>query len=55
MHHTDVRLIAPWWPVSYIFAGGGPPVGRQWEMPPSDCRLRVAGGPPVTFPAHSHW
>ena len=39
-HHTDVWLIAGG-PLATWFAG--------LQMPPSDCRLRVAGGPSVAF------
>ena len=36
------------WP-TILFAGGGPPVVHLRQMPTSDCRLRIAGGPPVAF------
>ena len=39
---TDSR-----WPIS--FASVRQPVVHQWQMPHSDCRLNVAGGPPVAF------
>ena len=36
-------------PPATLFASGGPPVVYQWQIPPSDCRLRTTGGPPVAF------
>ena len=39
-HHTDGLLIASG-PLATLFAGGGPRVGHQWQMPTTDCRLRV--------------
>ena len=36
-------------PLATLFAGGGPPMVRQWQISPSDCRLRATGGSPVTF------
>ena len=47
-HHTDVQLIAGG-PLATLFAGGEPPLVYQWQIPPSDCRLRAS------FAAHSHW
>ena len=47
-HHTDVQLIAGG-PLASLFAGSGPPVGHQWQIPPSDCRRCATGGPPVAF------
>ena len=47
-HHTDVRLIAGG-PLATLFDSIGSSVVIQWQMPPSDCLLRVlpliAGGP----------
>ena len=45
-HHTDVRLIAGG-PLATLFDSIGLSVVNQWQMPPSDCLLRVAGGPPT--------
>ena len=36
-HHTDVQLIAAG-PLATLFAGGGPQVGHQWQIRPSNCR-----------------
>ena len=47
-HHTDVQLIAGG-PLATLFAGGGPPVGHQWQILPSDCRRCATGGPPGAF------
>ena len=47
-HHTYVQLIAGG-PLATLYAGGGPPVAHQWQIPPADCRLRTTGGPPVAF------
>ena len=47
-HHGDVRLISVG-PLDTLFSGGGSPVVHQWQIPPSDNRLHVAGGPPVAF------
>ena len=44
----DVRLISVG-PLATLFSGGGSPVVHQWQFPPSDSRLHVAGGPPVAF------
>ena len=48
-HHTDVRLIAGG-PLATLFDSIGSSVVIQWQMPPSDCLLRVlpliaTGGP----------
>ena len=40
----DIQLIAGG-PLATLFAV----VTHQWQIPPSDCRLRAAGGPPVAF------
>ena len=57
-HHTYVQLIASD-PLATLFAGGGRPVVHQWQISPSDCHLRVAGGPRVAFchakPLVDHW
>ena len=47
-HHTDVQLIAGG-PLATLFVGGGPPVGHQWQILPSDCRQCATGGPPGAF------
>ena len=47
-HHTDVQLIAGG-PLATLFAGGVSPVVHQWQIPPSDCRLRATGVPPVAY------
>ena len=47
-HHTHVQLIASG-PPATLFAGGGPPVVHQWQIPPFDCRLRATGGPSVAL------
>ena len=47
-HHGDVWLISDG-PLPTLFSGGGSPVVNQWQVPPSDNRLHVAGGPPVAF------
>ena len=47
-HHGDVRLISGG-PLATLFSGGRSPVVHQWQIPPSDSRLHVAGGPPVAF------
>ena len=44
----DVRLISGG-PLATLFSGDGSPVVHQWQIPPSDSRLHVAGGPPVAF------
>ena len=55
-HHTDVRLIAGG-PLATLFDSIVSSVVKQWQKPPSDCLLRVAGGPPNwwLFAPHSHW
>ena len=35
-------LVCRWW-------SGGQPVVHQWQITPSNCRLRATGGPPVAF------
>ena len=47
-HHGDVWLISGG-PLATLFPSGGSPVVHQWQIPPSDSRLHVAGGPPVAF------
>ena len=42
-HHTDVGLLAGG-PLAKLFDNSGSSVVHQWQMSPSDCRLRVAGG-----------
>ena len=44
----DVQLIAGSG-LATLFAGGGPPVVHQWQITPSDSRLRAISGPPVFF------
>ena len=47
-HHGDVRLISGG-PLATFFSDGVSLVVYQWQIPPSDSRLHVAGGPPVAF------
>ena len=45
---ADVQLIAGG-PLATLFASGGSPMVHRWQIPPSDCRLCVTGGPPAAF------
>ena len=49
-HHT-VRYVAHALAhaLATLFDSGEPPVAHQWQIPPSDCRLRATGSPPVAF------